>query len=171
MIVYNASKPLAELVRDLSIIATIQCACLGVGVFLVYESRPVLVAHVYDTFYSYKLADVVDDGIDIKLLDGFRGDYPKVIYVDVPQEPADFVTLHLMATMNNRTPLPKRVDLYKDFPREPEAVRALLHNVEEDSERGCLRMLIKSAYHEGTICFDPERFSFAHFKLPEVPST
>lgn len=164
LVVYNISKPRRELVRDLSIIALIQLAGLTAGITLVHKSRPVLISFVYDTFYSYKLADIDEMGIDRDFLDKLPGPYPKVVYVKVPETPANFIAFQMMTTLNNKTPLSMRSDLYRPFPKDEVKRKALLHGVEKTEASGCLKMRIKSVYNQGDICVDPKTFTFSDFK-------
>lgn len=164
LVVYNIRKPRAELLRDLSIIAMIQLIGLGIGTSLVYQSRPVLISHVYDTFYSYKLADIVDDGIDKAFLDQFPGAYPKVVSVEVPQEPASFVTVQMFTTLRDEKQLSLRQDLYRAFPESESERKKIIHGLEKDEAMDCWKTRIKSVYKQGDICVDIGSFTFSNFQ-------
>lgn len=50
LIVFNRAKPRKELWRDLSVIAVLQLAALGYGLWTMYQVRPVYLVHEVDRF-------------------------------------------------------------------------------------------------------------------------
>jgi hypothetical protein len=58
MVLYNPRKPKAELVRDLGMVAIIQLAALGYGLFTVAMARPVYVVHEVDRLRVVSRADI-----------------------------------------------------------------------------------------------------------------
>lgn len=56
--VFNLTKPRAELVRDLAVIAALQLAALGYGVYTVFQARPVVLALEVDRFRVTSATDV-----------------------------------------------------------------------------------------------------------------
>ncbi|MEE8058625.1 MAG: hypothetical protein V3T17_12425 [Pseudomonadales bacterium] len=164
LIVYNAAKPLSELVRDLSIIVAVQFSCLVTGVYVVFDARPILVVHAYDTFYAFKRTEVVAGGIDLEKLDEFVGGYPKVLYVEVPQDPVGFAHMQMMVTLEGKTPIPLRSDLYRMMPSDAAAVEALLHGEVDHQQGSCIRLSIESSYNAGLVCVDPGNLSFSYFE-------
>lgn len=63
LVVFNVRKPRAELVRDLTIIASVQLAALGYGLWSVYQSRPVYLVHEVDRLVAVSAIDV--DPVDL----------------------------------------------------------------------------------------------------------
>lgn len=160
-IIYNFTKPVRELVRDLSVIATFQLLCLGVGIYLVFDARPLAVVHVFDTLYSFNGEAYTALGLDSDVLESIPGAYPKKVYVDVPLDKANFLNEHVKGLLNGERPLQERPDLYKAIPADPDKVRALLHA--KVDVNGCLRVDIETAYKKGTVCVDPVTMGLSGF--------
>jgi hypothetical protein len=57
-IVFNRSKPNKELWRDLAIIALLQLAALGYGLWTVHTARPIYLVHEVDRFKVVTRADI-----------------------------------------------------------------------------------------------------------------
>ena len=163
LIVYNAAKPHRELFRDLAIIATIQFTALIAGVSIVYNARPLALVHVFDTFYSFSSEDYTGSGDDLTELERLPGRYPKRLYVDVPQDKAEFISQHTSILLNGETPLERRVDLYRTMPNDPEKAIALLNGT-LDVERGCVVVDLETPYGSGTVCYEPKSGRFSDYK-------
>ncbi len=58
LIIFNRSKPRVELVRDLAVVAMIQLAGLGYGLWSVYVARPVRLVFELDRFRAVHAVDV-----------------------------------------------------------------------------------------------------------------
>lgn len=59
--VFNRNKPLAELRRDLTIVALLQLGALGYGLWSVFVARPVHLVFEYDRFRVVHAIDVPDE--------------------------------------------------------------------------------------------------------------
>ena len=58
MVLFNPAKPRAELWRDLSMIALLQLAALGYGIFTVWQARPMFLVMEVDRFKAVQLIDL-----------------------------------------------------------------------------------------------------------------
>lgn len=58
LILYNPAKPRAELWRDLGLVALIQLAALGYGLYTVWQARPVYLVQEVDRFKVITLPDL-----------------------------------------------------------------------------------------------------------------
>jgi predicted Zn-dependent protease len=61
LIIFNRAKPRAELVRDLAVVAMIQLAGLGYGLWSVYLARPVHLVFELDRFRAVHAVDVPEE--------------------------------------------------------------------------------------------------------------
>lgn len=61
LIIFNRAKPRRELVRDLTVVALIQLAGLGYGLWSVYAARPVHLVFEFDRFRAVHAVDVPDE--------------------------------------------------------------------------------------------------------------
>lgn len=71
LVLFNPLKQRKELFRDLSIVAVIQLAALGYGIFAVWQARPLFLVLEIDRFKVVAAPDV-DDGLLSKLPDTMR---------------------------------------------------------------------------------------------------
>lgn len=163
LIVYNVAKPARELVRDLSIIATVQFVCLVAGVYTVFHARPLVVVHVFDTFYTFNREGYSQIGVESSELERLSGFTPKIVYVEVPQEAMEFLSQHAKALLNDEKPLQQRVDLYREMPSDPKEVKALLHGAVDHEKDDCINLDIETPYKAGTVCFNPKSAKFIDF--------
>ena len=85
LVVYNYLKPRKELIRDLAIIAIFQFSCLCIGMSLVYEQRPLAVVHSGDEFYMLDQSQLDTHNIELEVLEGIAGSYPKIIFEKPPE--------------------------------------------------------------------------------------
>jgi hypothetical protein len=61
LIIFNRTKPRTELVRDLAVVALIQLAGLGYGLWSVYAARPVHLVFEFDRFRAVHAVDVPEE--------------------------------------------------------------------------------------------------------------
>ena len=61
LIIFNRAKPRKELVRDLAVVALIQLAGLGYGLWSVYAARPVHLVFEFDRFRAVHAVDVPEE--------------------------------------------------------------------------------------------------------------
>jgi hypothetical protein len=171
LVVFKLGKP--GLKFDLSCIVFAQVVCMVGGMWIVYQERPIAVVLSYDTFYSLAVQDFEDLGKDSSILDSFSGGYPKMIYIELPENDiqADIANLRsqfigdplYLQTENYRT-FPQSIEQIKTVFRREESVRS---NVEEDLlselDASCLLSKFVSAVTTGYVCFDPASKSLSGF--------
>lgn len=63
LVIYDSRKPRRELVLDYSIVAVLQLAALGYGIWVVSGARPVYVAWVGDRYEAVAAADLADEDL------------------------------------------------------------------------------------------------------------
>lgn len=63
LIVFDKSKPRAELIRDLTVIGLLQCGALLYGLWTMYEARPLYLVHEVDRFRVIARPDYL--GVDV----------------------------------------------------------------------------------------------------------
>ena len=164
LVVYNITKPARELMRDLSIIVAFQLVCLAAGVYIVESSRPELVVHVFDTFYSFTKQELEDAGVDLDLLDSDFPHSPKILYTEVPDNPMEISHNTMMVILDGRTPFRFQQELYRSFYKlAPTQIDKILHG-KYISEKDCYLVKFESLYRVGEICFHPQNHSFSNFK-------
>jgi hypothetical protein len=169
LIVYNRAKPRKVLLRDLAVIALIQLSCLTVGVFIVYDERPVAVTYVNDKFHVLKHSDLVGTGaapgtFDLAMMT------PKIFYIDLARLSRETgVDRELIAKIYAMTgkDLSSKTDLYQPFPENRTEVEAELagNKVPRYKEHGeaCVTVELVSAFDEGIACFDTGKQSLREF--------
>lgn len=88
LVVFNRKKPVRELKRDLSIIATIQVVCLAAGTYVVYAERPLALVYVDGRFFSMSADDYAEYDVPVPSLQDMPGKWPKRVMVTLPEEVA-----------------------------------------------------------------------------------
>ena len=63
LVVFDRSKPKSELLKDLSLIAVLQCAALSYGLWSTFEARPLYLVHEVDRFRVIAKPDYL--GVDV----------------------------------------------------------------------------------------------------------
>jgi hypothetical protein len=84
LIVYRTGKP--GLRTDLTLIGTLQVACLAAGVWIVHAERPLAIAYVDGSFYTVTAQSFRELDLPIPNLDALPGDYPKWVTVKLPDD-------------------------------------------------------------------------------------
>lgn len=97
-IVYNPKKP--ELIRDLSIIVSIQITCLAGGVHIIYDERPLAVVFSNNEFHTINNSAYEYFEIDPTFLDKMTGDHPKYLFAHSEQKPEKKDLSKLLETLN-----------------------------------------------------------------------
>ncbi|SEQ86513.1 hypothetical protein SAMN04244573_02407 [Azotobacter beijerinckii] len=166
LIVFNPQKPRAELVRDLSLIALVQVLALGGGAWQVANARPLAVVQVFDTFYVLNREDYRQLNVAEGELDRLSGWTPKYFYVEVPENPVEFVVQHTLGQLTGEKPLQQRMDLYRELTTDRQGLEKILHGAIWNEQDGCFRVDIESSYRRGSICFDPQTRRMSDF-VPE----
>ena len=178
LIVYRAGKP--GLKFDLSCIVTLQIACMGAGLWVVYQSRPIALVFAYDTFYSLAANEFESYGQDPTVVKNFPGPSPKLIYTELPENEfsAEIANIRSLFVED---PLFMQTEKYQAIPehgtavfRRESAVRSeaeqvLRANV-DSREEGCVLSRFASAYTSGFVCYDPVERKLTRF-YPNQPSS
>ncbi|MEH6345498.1 MAG: hypothetical protein V7785_10470 [Bermanella sp.] len=159
LVVYNIAKPRKELIRDLSIIAILQIACLFAGMSLIYEQRPLVVVYDNNNFKIFDAQELKDSGIQVNLLDKFSGYYPKIVLEKAPINPEELVKYKM-----EKIPFfgeKVHYELWESFPQDQSSLKKLFP---EHSPSNCVSRDIKSFHSKGSVCFDVQTLSFSHFQ-------
>lgn len=163
LIVYNTKKTHRELIRDLSIILAIQLSCLSYGVYVIHKSRPVSAVLVFDTFYTQKKQDYIDQALPAEYIDQFHSFIgTKLFYVETAENKEDFLMKHVEALLGG-TPLEKDTKLYKKMPTNIENLKTISIK-HSDPDRDCYIFDIETVYKTGQICFSSKTQRFVYFK-------
>ncbi|WNO09634.1 hypothetical protein [Teredinibacter sp. KSP-S5-2] len=160
LIVYNTRKPQKELIRDLFIILVIQLSCLAYGVHVVHQSRPIAAVLVFDTFYTFKKQDYLDQGISQEKVKDLTTLTTKLFYVETSTDTDTFLMEHVKSLLGG-TPLERDITRYKvikatDIEKNSEGVF--------DNNHSCYLYDIETVYNTGRICFSPKTQRFVYFK-------
>ena len=91
LVLFNPSKPRAELIRDLGLVAIIQLTALGYGIWTVWQARPLFLVQEIDRFKVIAAPDL--EGVDVtKMLPSLRSGLisgPKVVAIRAPKDQAE----------------------------------------------------------------------------------
>jgi len=162
LIVFNTAKSRRHLTKDISIIAGLQIACLVAGLWTVYQARPLVVVHVFDSFYVMNRADMDAVDLDAKKLDDITGSYPKIVYVPSETSLPAFRAKQMLDRLNGLTEFQWRIDDY-----QPWNLEGVILPEDEKAAAGCVLRNIQSAYRAGVVCIDPNSLRFSQFQAGE----
>ncbi|MBL4820927.1 MAG: hypothetical protein JKY98_08080 [Gammaproteobacteria bacterium] len=170
LVVFKVGKP--GLKFDLSCIAAAQIACMAVGIWIVYQERPIALVFAYDTFYSVSAQEFEDYDKDPGVLNNFPGAYPKLVYTELPDNKikadiammrSQFIGDPLFMQTENYKALPEAAgDVFRRESNVRERADSLVDAVIEDSP-ACLLSRFVSAHTNGYVCFDPQRRKLTRF--------
>ncbi|MDO6423222.1 hypothetical protein [Saccharophagus degradans] len=166
-IIYNTVKTRSQLVRDISIIALVQVACLIAGACTIYNSRPVAVVHLYDTFYVLREADYKEYDLDVQGLKDLPGGYPKVVFVPVEGDAAQFFIGSVLRGLNDNLPRYLNIAEYKPL---LEAPYEEVFGSGALAENGRVLRDVMSVYASGSIHFDVNTLTFSGYRDGESVS-
>jgi hypothetical protein len=172
LVVYKAGKP--SLTFDLSCIAIFQIACLSGGVWVVYNERPVVLAIEYDSIFSLNAREFSSYGNTMESLDQFSGPYPKLVYIELPQDDQEAMSLSTGSQLNgeplfgyaaNYLPLvtdsyPERSRFRREFALRNGVSQEIQNQINDD---GCVFSRFTSVSKQGFVCFDLESLSITEF--------
>lgn len=161
--VFNLKKK--SLKMDLSIIALIQLAALSAGVWLVYNERPVFQLLSHDGIHIITAADIkIADIYDIDY-DKFDTDFPKLAYMDLPQDKGAIQVMNMATGMTENLPLQLRLDLYRNI-NSNDAFQWLLEGGERNQKDSCTWLPILTTHISGEACFSTTAGIVAISKTP-----
>ena len=164
LVVYDISKSKRHLIRDISSILILQLSCLFGGVYIVHQSKPIAIVHVYDTFHVFRKDDFKALDIDWAPLREFPGGYPKLLYVRAEENEPAQISKGILDMLNKKRPQQLRLDLYEEMPHDSTQITAILQTNIESNNPDCITQNITSVYKSGSICFHPSTFIFTDFK-------
>lgn len=170
LVVFKVGKP--GLKFDLSCIAAAQIACMAVGLWIIYQERPIALVFAYDTFYSIGTQEFEMFEKDPAVLEGFPGSYPKLLYTELPESEisADIVNIRsqfigepLFMQTERYQSLPESVtDIFRRESNVRTQAGELIEGQIEQSPQ-CRLSRFVSAYTNGFVCFDPQRRKLTQF--------
>lgn len=164
LIIYNAGKKARDLTVDLGAIALIQFACLGAGLYVVINERPVAIVLVHDTFYTLKQNDLDINEIPPSAWQGASANGLELVYVEMPDDPAERQAMLAVNEVMGGS-LSTRFDLYQPIPRHVDTVKKHLAEVSlSGTNTSCYTVNLISSYHSGTVCYNPDKHTFTRFK-------
>lgn len=171
LVVFKAGKP--GLKFDLSCIAIAQISCMAVGMWIVYNERPLALVLAYDTFYSLAAQEFEEFDKDISVLEDFAGPYPKLLYIELPENDisADIANIRsqfigdplYIQTENYRAIPADSTDLGNVFRRETSVRSTVTQELLERLEDNCRLSKFVSAVTAGYVCYDPAQQALSGF--------
>lgn len=169
LVVYKAGKP--GLKFDLSAIALFQITCMAVGMWIVYNERPLALVLAYDTVYSITSQEFDDYDKDLGVLDEFPGSYPKLLYTEMPEDDiaadiaairSQFIGDPLFVQTERYRPLPQQ-NVAEVFRREESVRASVSEQLRSQLEPDCLLAKFVSAVTIGYVCFDSEQMRYVEY--------
>lgn len=115
LIIFNPKKPKFELSMDVSVIAFIQIAALLSGLYVVHNERPVAKIFQDGIFHIVTGYDMAERNITLDDLEKYRISGSIAIYLDLPDDHAEFEKIQHQAVQERevlflKTALYKRID-------------------------------------------------------------
>lgn len=164
LIVYKASKSVRELTLDLSAIALFQFVCLGAGLYVVVNERPVAMVLVHDTFYAMKQQDLSANNVPQSTWKNTPENGLKFVYVEMPNDSKERKMMLAMSDFMGDN-LSTRHDLYRAIRPNLNAVKTNLNDAALPSTiTSCYTLKLVSSYRSGTICYNPDTHTFSRFE-------
>lgn len=152
LMVFNPSKK--SLKMDLSIIGLIQLTALSAGTWLVYNERPVFQLLSYDGIHVITAAEIKTAKIYDIDYDKFDSDYPKIAYMDLPQDNGAIQAMAIATGMTENLPLQLRLDLYRNISSDSDtAIQWLLEGRERNQKNQCVSLPLMTKHTSGEACF------------------
>lgn len=111
LMIYNPSKGMRKLKRDLAIIAIIQFSSLAAGTWIVADQRTAMVTFANNRFVSMNQTQVKESGVTEEVLSALKINRPPMAFVQLPDDASDRNEL-IMSNLGGK-PLFKRGDLYQ----------------------------------------------------------
>ncbi len=162
LVVFKTGKP--GLKFDLSCIAIAQSVCMAIGIWIVYNERPVALVLAYDTFYSLATQEFDDFGRDVAVLDSFPGRAPKLLFTELPANDVS-ADIENVRSQFIGDPLYIQTDKYRAIPQDEADLKLVFRR--EQSVRAsvseeflaalpanCILSKFISAVTSGYVCYD-----------------
>lgn len=174
LIIYNRSKPLNELARDLAIIFAIQLLALAAGMYLVHQSRPAAVVYTFDQFHVSKASEYDDeDGNSDGRPEGlhwFRPAYYNLTLAEDNDEARSQMVEYEFSGAMARL----QADKFEALAKDAATVRAQLRlgmKQDEAIDDACIVRTLNSAFDTAEICFDPRTHAIRRLPASDQPAT
>jgi len=94
---------------DLSLIATLQIACLAYGMWLVYSQRPMVQVLIDDGIHLLSAYDLKQNNVSVNK---FSGAYPKHVFMELPKDKSKWSAVKFATELTEGKPFSLRSDLY-----------------------------------------------------------
>ena len=160
LVVYNKYKKKVKM--DLCIIALVQFVSLSAGVWLVYQQRPMLQVVKIDFATLLTYQEVKKHKIDKELLSNLPGPYPKLVWLDLPEDKKVAGSMDFTFYLTDGIPVAAATHLYKQFKEFPEEHQKWrLEQLEQKD--GCYRIEVDSVQNMGSSCLDIETGLYGYF--------
>ncbi len=111
LLLYKKGKP--GLKFDLICISLVQLSCLSLGMYIVYQERPIAVVFANGTFYSMSKASFESQKIDYHRIEGVNMLSPAWIYINLPESTEE--RRKAIASQLSRGPLYTQTERYLPF--------------------------------------------------------
>ena len=152
-VVYDPTKK--NLFLDLLIIGLIQVGAQCIGIWLMYQERPVVEVLMDNGVYVLTAADYHEFGVDLShVLPAFEGRFPKKVVMDLPEGKTLINHVRFLAEFIDKRPLYFRTDLYLNaLQRNEDKVLTLIKKHPWDSSKGCYVVPIYFTRFESEACY------------------
>lgn len=158
LIIFNPTKKKSNLLIDLTIIGAIQLSALFAGVYIVYNERPLVIVLSDDGLYTHTLSEFKGANLDLTQLEKLPGDYPKLVYLDLPESKEESEAVKFASSFLSSYPATMRTDLYMELNNDTlQKAYARLASFDFDSAQQCYITPIDSQHFYGNVCFSPEK--------------
>ncbi len=154
LMTYNPSKRPALIRMDLAIIFTIQFSALSAGMYLVYLERPLVQILSHDGLHVHSMSEFNTTNTGTGNLQRIPTDYPKVIYLDLPESKNEIKQLQVTTEFIQQKSITLRSDLYLDINNiEPQKLSSRLSHIKLDKTNDCYWLDLTSLHKTGKVCF------------------
>lgn len=153
LVIFNPKKK--SLPLDLSAIAFLQFSCLAIGVWIVENQRPVAQILAHDGVYVVSKADIKEVDMNWQIFAEFKGNYPKVIFLELPNVKETMITTAVTASFTSGKPIEYHSERYlspENVPKDSADFRLSLFDFSETN--GCYVLDYYSAHIDGKACFN-----------------
>ena len=153
LIIFNPQKRKELIALDLSIIGLIQVTALAVGVWLVYQERPIVQVLTDDGLELFSISDFKNANEDKQFLEQYSGRYPKIAFYVFPEKAKDIERFKLLIERSGK-PYALETKNYVPIGNIPEDIlETRLNNFVKNTTDDCFDMNIYSFHNNVSTCF------------------
>lgn len=120
-IVYRPGK--RGLVADIVVIAVLELAALGFAMHAIFQRQPVYTVFAVDRFEVVARSEVGPDEVDQPELRGKPGHAPRLVYAELPADPAEYDRLLDAVLFNGESDIDRRPAYWRPYPEGVAVVR------------------------------------------------